>query len=343
MQQNLQSMAGNPEAFHAALTQSFGEHYDKAGAEAIREQTLSGDFSWMPTIKVVDGATLSDQSGTQRSGTALGAYSAETDTIYISAELLGSDPAKAVAILTEEVGHALDARLNTSDAAGDEGDIFARIVGGETISAAELGELRAENDSGTIIVDGRSVDVEYGLGSFIKKSVKRVSGAIKGAVDSIKDSVKDVVDSVKDVAKDAWRSVEKGFKSLMQNPILQSVMAVAQFIPIPVVAVVARAYNAASAMYSAYQGIKHGSIGAVLRGVAGMAGGASQLGGILGASQKFVDTAARIGQYAGQASQAYHAIAEKDFTAALAMGAAVISRHTGRVGSRNRTSGVQHS
>jgi len=118
MQSNLKQSASDPEAFHETMKKSFGGSYDKAKAEVIRQQVLNNDFSWMPDIKVVDESVLQDQSGAQGEGAGLGAYSKDTDTIYISAQLLKSDPEKATQILTEEVGHGLDTRLNTSDAAG---------------------------------------------------------------------------------------------------------------------------------------------------------------------------------------------------------------------------------
>jgi len=134
VENNLTQLASDPDKFHEVLNKSFGGNYNKAEAEQIRQQVLEGDFSWMPKIEVVSQSVLQDRSNTQGSGTALGAYSKDTDTIYISRELLASDPDKAAQILLEETGHALDARLNTSDAAGDEGDIFARLTTGESIS-----------------------------------------------------------------------------------------------------------------------------------------------------------------------------------------------------------------
>ena len=192
VQGNLASLARDPETFHAALTQAFGERYDRAEAESIRRLTLAGDFSWMPEVRVVDRATLQDTSGARGAGTALGAYDSAGDVIYLGRELVEGDRGKAAAILTEEVGHGLDARLNTSDAAGDEGDIFARSVAGEEISAEELTALRAENDSGTIVVDGKEIEVEYGLWSKIKRGVRSVGRAISGGVRAIGDAVSSV-------------------------------------------------------------------------------------------------------------------------------------------------------
>lgn len=357
---NLTQLASDPEKFHQTLTKSFGDSYDKTRAETIRQQVLSGDFSWMPDIKVVDESVLADQSGQQTAGQALGAYSKDADTIYISRQLLLSDPAKAAQILTEEVGHSLDARLNQSDAAGDEGDIFARLVGGESISDAELLALQSENDSGTIIVDGKTVEVEYGFLSNIGKAVtgaaKGVLGAAKSVVEGVgtlvktnigfvRDAHKALGSALKSVASAAgkfggallspllasvqifrkgglnklWNDLKTGFEKLMNNKLFNQILMVAQFIPIPVVQLVVRGINMAKAAYALYQGVKHGSIGHVLSGVAGVAGGVGSFGQLLGASDKFVNVANRISSMADKGSQVYAAVAEKDFAAAASL------------------------
>ena len=172
-QQRFRQQAGDKAAFHDLMRQSFGDTYDRQAAEAIRQRVLSGDFSWMPKVELVDSTNLQDVSGLQGGGIGKGAYSAGSDTIYLSRELLASNPAEAERILTEEVGHALDTRVNVSDAAGDEGEIFSRLSHGEKLSASDIAAARAENDSGTIIVDGQRVEVEFGLLKSIKKGVKK--------------------------------------------------------------------------------------------------------------------------------------------------------------------------
>lgn len=278
--------AADHDAFHALMRQSFGEGYDYAAAETIRQQTLDGDFSWMPEIEVVDASVLIDESGRQTSGTALGAYAAETDTIYISRELLRDDPDRALEILTEEVGHGLDARLNETDSAGDEGEIFARLSAGEDLSAEELGALRAENDSGTITVDGKTIEVEYGCNPF-----KAIGKAFSGMMNMI--------------------------GTILNSPIFQMIMTIAQFIPIPIVQAIVLVVRIVKAAYAVYQGIKHGSMAMVLSGVAGMAAGVAGLGGMVGASQGFIDKANQVATWANRASKAYTAMAKQDFGAAL--------------------------
>ena len=82
----------------------------------------------MPRIEIVDASVLSDQSGTQGAGTGMGAYDAANDRILLSRELLGGDPGRALDVLTEEIGHSLDARLNSLDTAGDEGAVFCAAI-----------------------------------------------------------------------------------------------------------------------------------------------------------------------------------------------------------------------
>ena len=194
-QQRFADSAQNKDEFHALMKKTFGEQYDVSKAETIRQQTLEGDFSWMPEIQLVDADQLNDISGMQAGGVAKGAYSTDKDTVYLSRDLLNSNPVEAEKVLTEEVGHAIDAHINTQDAKGDEGDIFSRLVHGETISSAELTKLQQENDSGIIEINGEKVEVEYGWFS--------------DAIDSVGDFVQDnVIDPIKDGVEDAGEFVQ---------------------------------------------------------------------------------------------------------------------------------------
>lgn len=290
--------ASNKVEFHRLLKDAFGDNYDTSKAEAIRQKTLNGDFSWLPKITLVDSSELNDVSQA-REGMGLGAYSKDKDTVYLSRDLLLSDPAKAEAILSEEIGHALDVRLNTSDAAGDEGDIFSRLLHGESISQKALTELRTENDSGVININGEDIEVEYG---WLKKAFKKIKKAVKKVGRSIKKAVKKVGSAIK-----------KGFKTIMTSKLVGAIMTIAQFIPIPVVQVVAKAYNIIKGMYGVAQGIKNKSFGAVLAGAASIAGGVGKLGGALGASQKFVSGANKVASTLRTTSAAYGAIKNKDY------------------------------
>jgi hypothetical protein len=347
------AQAGNKEAFTALLRQAFGDKFDAGKAETIRQQALAGDFSWAPKVQVVDSAALADLSGTQGAGGAQGAYVQSSDTIYISRELLHGDPAQAQRLLMEEMGHGLDARLNTSDAVGDEGEIFSKLMHGDAISAPEMAALKADNDRGVVNINGREVAVEYG---WLKKAFKAVTGGIKkvaGAVvkgvvnlaksavtvatglvtmdfDKVKDGFKDginavknsaraVHDAVKDTAKEIHRITKQAFQKLMQSKLFAAVLMVCRFIPIPIVQLVVHIVDAVRAAYMVYQGIKHKSLGMVLGGVASLVSGAGNVAGALGASASTVNTISSVAGAASKLSMAYNAVANKDIGSALGL------------------------
>ncbi|AFY42497.1 pre-peptidase C-terminal domain-containing protein [Nostoc sp. PCC 7107] len=94
---------------------------------------------------------------------AVGAYSAERNTIYLSETLTQQDPLTGLAkVLLEEYGHALDQQFNSGgDTPGDEGELLSQIVLGQAISDQELARLRGEDDRGTLNLDGVDVAVEF--------------------------------------------------------------------------------------------------------------------------------------------------------------------------------------
>ena len=65
-----------------------------------------------------------------------------------------SGNAALTAVLLEEIGHYIDARVNSRDAPGDEGEIFARFVQGLQLDPATLQSLRLQNDHATISLRG---------------------------------------------------------------------------------------------------------------------------------------------------------------------------------------------
>lgn len=204
-------VASDKDSFNTLMQTAFGDKYDTQAAETIRQQTLANDFSWMPDIKVVDGATLTDTSGLRAGQTGLGAYNSASDIIYLSKELLAGDPGRVVDILTEEVGHAIDSRVNTSDSAGDEGELFAKLVSGEHLSAAQIQVLRAENDHGTIVVDGERVEVE-----FFKLKIPNPVKLIKdNLIDPVMENVVEpVVDNVTKPFVNGAETVANGIKGI---------------------------------------------------------------------------------------------------------------------------------
>ena len=94
---------------------------------------------------------------------ALGAYAAETDTIYLSQEFLNQNKNNPTAIrnvLLEELGHALSHRLDPEDAPGDEGEIFSLLVRDEEITPETLAELQTEDDTATVTLNNQNIEIE---------------------------------------------------------------------------------------------------------------------------------------------------------------------------------------
>ena len=142
----------NLENFWSLFNTAFGSSYDFATAASFRSQWQSGDFSLFPQIEVVSSDVLSS---------AKGAYGISTNRIYLSDQFVSAASQQSLeAVILEEFGHFVDAQVNGTDTAGDEGELFSAIVRGVSLSAAELGRIKAEDDHAVIVVNGQSIAVE---------------------------------------------------------------------------------------------------------------------------------------------------------------------------------------
>ncbi|MBO1046657.1 MAG: hypothetical protein HEQ10_02380 [Dolichospermum sp. DEX182a] len=136
------------------LETAFGSDFNQQIANSIFDKLAQEDFSDIPSIEIV---SRNDING------ANGAFAIATGKIYLSQEFITANAQNVnaiVAVLLEEYGHYVDAEINTKDAAGDEGDIFARLVQGDSLSEQELAVLKAEDDSATVTLDGQVVQIE---------------------------------------------------------------------------------------------------------------------------------------------------------------------------------------
>lgn len=136
------------------MSLAFGNRWDVKVATDLVQSWSRYDFRNLPKIEVRLGSEINGANG---------AYAAETNTIYIAKDFLtrnANNPKAVVAVLLEEIGHAIDVRINKTDAAGDEGDIFSRLVRGEKIGASDLLSLKTENDHAWLKIDGHSTEIE---------------------------------------------------------------------------------------------------------------------------------------------------------------------------------------
>jgi hypothetical protein len=213
-EQEFAAKAANKEEFDALMKQVYGDNYDKGLAEQYRQQALRGDFSFLPDVQFVDAATL--QGGK-------GAYNEAEGVVYINRDIAASDPDLAAQVFVEEAGAHLDAKLNTVDTQGDEGEMFRRLLGGEQLSERAIEAIRNDNDHGTITVDGKQVQVEFWFGEDLWEGVKDVAS---GIANGVKDVAEGVVGAVKDVGKGVWEMTGGFVSNLVQGNISEAFSSV---------------------------------------------------------------------------------------------------------------------
>ncbi|WP_374343912.1 Ig-like domain-containing protein [Azonexus sp.] len=113
-------------------------------------------------VQLLDNDTLLGAKGAFAARGTDGDY-----VIYLNRDWLeaGADSASITRVLTEELGHAIDAYLNgAADTAGDEGEVFARLLAEGVL---RLQPVSALNDGGTIRIDGQDIDVEFANFTFV--------------------------------------------------------------------------------------------------------------------------------------------------------------------------------
>jgi hypothetical protein len=145
----LSGLSGNSQRDYIMGT-AFGL-YNQDSANPILTDWAQNNFTNTPHIELVFGQNFN------------GAFAKENNTIYLSQEFVAANQDNVGAVtgvLVEEVGHSLDSQINVQDADGDEGDIFSRLLRGQSISAGELVSLKAEDDTATININGKDTAVE---------------------------------------------------------------------------------------------------------------------------------------------------------------------------------------
>lgn len=137
-------------AYRALIEAAFGTSALSA-SDSLRQTLRSGPFQI--NVLLLDGITL---QGIRAGYTATGLDGREA--ILINRDWLNSATSKDIeAVLLEEVGHALDHRLNgDQDARGDEGEIFSALLRGTAVASTAANE----DDHHTITVNGQLITVE---------------------------------------------------------------------------------------------------------------------------------------------------------------------------------------
>ena len=109
----------------------------------LLDQWGASDFSALPAVETLSSQDIAG---------ARGAYVEDLSQIFLNQEWLAEASDQEIsAVLTEELGHHLDAVLNDFDTPGDEGELFSAILDGTAHSLSLLG---LDDDQLIITVDG---------------------------------------------------------------------------------------------------------------------------------------------------------------------------------------------
>jgi pimeloyl-ACP methyl ester carboxylesterase len=134
------------------FTTAFGNNYDQQKLDSILQNIAQGDFSDLPKIQIISSDI---------SKNANGGYDKLNNIICLSDDFVRNHNTQEIMrVLLEEYGHYIDARINTVDAEGDEGEILKELITGEQLSPEVLASLKAENDHGLMMINGQEIAIE---------------------------------------------------------------------------------------------------------------------------------------------------------------------------------------
>jgi RHS repeat-associated protein len=197
----IQDFLNRPDRFEQFKI-AFGQDLEPATIERVIANWQAEGYK-LPDIEIIPSQVL---------GKTDGGFDAANNKIYLSSNLIErGNSAEIVPVIIEEIGHYLDTKIHPgSDATGDEGEIFSRLVRGINISNSEYVTLVNEDDRTTIILNSTPVNIEQAVTTnYAIKAEKIVS--FNGSSDLDGNSL--------DLSDDALVYGGKGF-SLNGNSIL---------------------------------------------------------------------------------------------------------------------------
>lgn len=150
VQGRLQGWASNSGAYNALLQEAFGVR--SSDATNPLQASIRGSGLGIK-LELLDAATLNGMNGAYTSDAPQGG-----ERIYLNAAWQQTATAMEIeAVLLEEIGHAIDHRLNgTVDTPGDEGEVFSARLRGLIPASSAF----SEDDHRLISLNGRSVAIE---------------------------------------------------------------------------------------------------------------------------------------------------------------------------------------
>ncbi|MFN5118937.1 MAG: hypothetical protein ACK5JJ_12650, partial [Cyanobacteriota bacterium] len=150
VENRLAAWASDTDAYNALLLEVFG--VESSTPSHSLQAVLSGNGLGI-AVELLEGSNLPGIRGAYTSSASDG-----QERIYLNHEwLLNASTAAIESVLLEELGHAIDYRLNGSnDTVGDEGEIFAAHLLGQRPSST----ASSEDDQNLITIGGMAVAIE---------------------------------------------------------------------------------------------------------------------------------------------------------------------------------------
>ena len=148
-----QSIFSNPNFSNYAQI-AFGDRFNQSKINALEASAFGGDLGVLPDFQLLSGEVM---------GNTQGAFSAQTHSIYLNRDFAIqnlNNPSAVADVVVEELGHSIDSVFGAGDAQGDEGEILAKLTRNGVIEPYKLQELKAEDDSATIIVNRQQIAIE---------------------------------------------------------------------------------------------------------------------------------------------------------------------------------------
>jgi membrane-associated phospholipid phosphatase len=137
------------------LKTAFGDRLDANIAADIASQ-VDRNTLVLPVVTILSQAELNG---------AEGGFDRTNDKIYIAKEIVATGNIDTIArVAIEEIGHYFDTKLNIDDAPGDEGQIFENLVDGKAFTASQLAVMKGEDDTTSIVINGKATTIEKAEG-----------------------------------------------------------------------------------------------------------------------------------------------------------------------------------
>jgi large repetitive protein len=147
---------------------AFGQDVDRSTLDRLISDWQEQNTK-LPDIEILSAQIL---------GKADGGFDTVNNKIYLARNFVErGNLTEIVPVLIEEIGHYLDSKIHPyADAAGDEGEIFSKLVRGISITAGEYVTLIHEDDRATIILNNTPTVIEQAVTTaYAIKAEKTVS------------------------------------------------------------------------------------------------------------------------------------------------------------------------